>query len=72
MKIGSVYHLVFWDHVAGGDSLMKCEVFGRLVKADGDSVTIASWLNSEDSSDEDNREVFCIAKQLILKKKLLK
>lgn len=70
MRIGSVYHLIFWDHVAGGDELYKCEVFGRVVKSTPDAVTIGSWLIVDDMKDE-NKEVFCILKKAIIKKKLL-
>lgn len=71
MKLGSIYHIVFLDHVAGGDEPYLCEVFGRLLNDTPNSITIGSWTIVDDLSDE-NREVFCILKSTIQKKKLLK
>lgn len=70
MKVGHIYHLIFWDHVAGGDELYKCEVFGRIVSQTKNSVTIGSWLIVGDMGDQ-NKEVFCILKSAIIQKKVL-
>ena len=57
--------------MAGGDEPYLCEVFGRLLNDTPNSITIESWTIVDDLSDE-NREVFCILKSTIQKKKLLK
>lgn len=68
------YKVTFLDHVLGGTEAIKCTVYGRLIKEDKVSLTLAYWVAMDGLEvDMDNTEIVTVLKSTILSKtKLLK
>ena len=65
---GNIYQVDFWDHCIGSRELQRCSIYGRLIKQDKLSLTVATWeLHSNCAETEkDNREITTIAKSTII------
>ncbi len=62
---GWVYQIEFLDHVEDGDEPIPFRVYGHIVKHDKKSLTVAPWVNLDQTVDH-NSKTFCILKSTIL------
>lgn len=69
-----IVYVKFWDHYQSDPTdarLLPCEVFGAVVKEDGQQIVVASWIADGDLQNHNN-EVYCIAKSTIIQKRRLR
>lgn len=69
-KKGSVVEITFDDHTEGGEDVMECTVWGKVVAITPKAYTVQTW-ESHGSEDEYNRSTFNIVKKAIREIKTL-
>ena len=74
LKPGQIARIQFLDRVEGDDEPCEFEVFGRVIKQDKRSTTVASWAFADERNraDDNNVTSFCIVNKAIKKIDILK
>jgi hypothetical protein len=72
-KIGRLYEIYFMDHSIGLDSPFMCRVPGYVIEDNRDHVKITTWevVTDDQEVKENNRELVCIMKCNIKRKRIL-
>jgi hypothetical protein len=66
-RMGKLYHIRFIDHALCMDKVVTCEVCGRLVGEDSETLRLAFWdvLDDDVEMVKANREIVTIIKKAI-------
>ena len=64
-KKGKWYLVEFWDHVCGADKVVKCRIFGYMIKEDKLSVTLSWWDCMDGDFKDDNQEHVTLLKSTL-------
>jgi oligoendopeptidase F len=70
---GDVIRLTFWDHVQNSSNLLKCSVYGKVLKVGQKKVVVESWTcHAKDKATvETNSERFAIIRSTIVEYEIL-
>jgi hypothetical protein len=68
LDIGGLYKIRFYDHVAGHQDLVVCEVSGWVIEQDKEKVAITYWqlLNESEKTARDNIEPVALIRSAII------
>jgi hypothetical protein len=70
-NVGKIAHVVFDDH-AENSTIIRCEVWGKVIHVDDSQIVIRSWNCVDMPNDDSNHEHFSLVKSAIKHFKVLR